>query len=324
MCVRFTATSGGRRRPDRPSVLDPMPSPPRSQAPTDPPPLRARCWGTRGSIPSPGPETARFGGNTSCLEVRTADDRCFIFDAGTGIRALGELLERGSQPAMVHLFLTHFHWDHIQGLPFFGPFYVAETTIRIHAAHQGGVDAETLLRAQMGPVYFPVPYESLEARMTFEPLSASAWRDDGVEVAWYRTRHPADTYGFRIRAGGTSVAYIPDNELVGGRYEVDGPEWRSGLEAFLEGVDLLFHDATYTDDEYPSRTGWGHSTVGQATELAECAGVKRLAFFHHAPYRTDEDLERIVATASEELAGRGSDLHVEAAAEGREIEIRRH
>ncbi|TVP54859.1 MAG: MBL fold metallo-hydrolase [Gemmatimonadales bacterium] len=299
-----------------------MNAPIRSSAPTDPTSLRARCWGTRGSIPSPGPETAVFGGNTSCLEVRTADGRCFVFDAGTGIRALGDRMAHDPGSGDVDLFLSHFHWDHIQGLPFFAPLYAAENTVRIHAARQGDVDVETLLRAQMGPVYFPVPYDSLEARMTFEPLTGSAWRHDGVEVAWYRTRHPADTYGFRIRSGGVSVAYFPDNELEGGRYEVDGPGWRSGLEAFLEGVDLLFHDATFTDEEYPSRTGWGHSTFVQAIELAERASVKRLAFFHHAPSRTDGELAGIVAEMRGELARRGSELEVEAATEGRELEIR--
>lgn len=283
--------------------------------------LRATCWGTRGSIPSPGPATARFGGNTPCLEIRTDADRCLIFDAGTGVRVLGNRLTEESRSTDVDLFVSHFHWDHIQGIPFFAPLHVADTTIRIHAARQGDMDIETLLQGQMGPVYFPVPYEALAASLSFEHLTGPPWRDDGLEVAAYRTRHPADTYGFRIRSGGAAVAYFPDNELEGASYAVDGPEWYPGLVEFLDGVDLLFHDAMFTDEEYVHVEGWGHSTFRQAVELAEDAGVKRLRFFHHAPDRTDADLVRIVEEARADAERRGSRLEIGAAAEAEELLI---
>lgn len=281
--------------------------------------LRATCWGTRGSIPSPGPATARFGGNTSCLEIRTDDDRCLIFDAGTGLRVLGNRLAREPRSTNVDLFVTHFHWDHIQGIPFFGPLHAEDTAMRIHGARQGGLDIETLLRAQMEPVYFSVPYETLGASLSFEHLSGTAWRDGGTEVAAYRVRHPADTYGFRIRTEQASVAYIPDNELLGASYPVDGPEWYPGLVNFLQGVDILFHDAMFTDEEYPSVEGWGHSTFNQAVKLAEDAGVKRLYFFHHAPDRTDSDLLRIMEETQADVARRGSRLELGVAAEGEEL-----
>lgn len=299
-----------------PSAKGKIPS--RAEAP---PPLRATCWGTRGSIPSPGPATARFGGNTSCLEVRTREDRCYIFDAGTGIRVLGNRLAQNPQPTDVDLFVTHFHWDHIQGIPFFAPLHVADSYIRIHAARQGDLDIETLLKGQMGPVYFPVPYETLAARLSFEHLTGGAWHDNGVEVAAYRVRHPAHTYGYRIRTTGASVAYIPDNELVGARYPVDGPTWYDGLVDFLADVDVLFHDAMFTDEEYPEVEGWGHSTFNQAVALAEEAGVKRLFFFHHAPERTDTDLLRILDDTRADVERRGSTLELGVAAEGEEVMV---
>lgn len=281
--------------------------------------LRATCWGTRGSIPSPGPATARFGGNTSCLEIRTDNDRCHIFDAGTGLRILGNRLSEESGATHVDMFVTHFHWDHIQGIPFFAPLHMEDTVIRIHAAKQGNLDIETLLRGQMGPVYFPVPYEALAATLEFQHLSGPPWRDNGTEVASYRVRHAADTYGYRITAGAASVAYIPDNELEGASYPVDSPDWYPGLVNFLEGVDVLFHDAMFTDEEYPRVEGWGHSTFNQAVKLAEDAGVKRLYFFHHAPERTDADLLRILDECRADVERRGSGLELGVAAEGEEL-----
>lgn len=292
-----------------------------SPQPGDPPrpPLRATCWGTRGSIPSPGRGTTRFGGNTSCLEVRTADDRCYIFDAGTGIRLLGSRLAGQPGTTDVDLFITHFHWDHIQGIPFFAPLYAEDTFIRIHAPRQGDLDIETLLKGQMGPVYFPVPYEALAASLSFEHVADVPWCDSGVEIASYRARHAAHTCGYRVRVAGAAVAYVPDNELVGGHHPVDRPQWYAGLVRFLEGVDILFHDAMYTDAEYGSVEGWGHSTVTQAVRLAEDAGVKRLLLFHHAPERSDDELDAIADTVRADVARRGSGLDVAIAREGDEL-----
>jgi len=281
-------------------------------------PLRARCWGTRGSMPTPGITTAGFGGNTSCVEVEAAG-RQFIFDAGSGIRLLGEELMRRPAAVQAEVFLTHFHWDHIQGLPFFGPLYNPDTRIRMHGAMQGDIDIRTLIAGQMGPIYFPVPFDQVEAHMDFVHLNGESWHEPGVVVDAIRVRHPADTYGYRVRCGNASIAYIPDNELVGGEYPLGARETYAKLVEFLDGADLLLHDAMFTTKEYEQRDGWGHSTFDQAVQLAEDAGVKRLFLFHHAPERTDADLSRIVEELRDDIARRGSTLELEVAEEGEDL-----
>ena len=282
--------------------------------------LSATCWGTRGSIPSPGHATAHFGGNTSCLLVQ-AGERRLIFDAGTGIRGLGQqMLQRGGGRTEADLFLTHFHWDHIQGIPFFAPLYDPATDIRIHGSPQGDRDVESIFRAQLKPIYFPIPFEALEAGMTFRHIDEGPWQDGDVTVSAMRVRHPANTYGYRIDARGLSVAYIPDNELIGASYPVEDG-WYDKLVEFLGGVDLLFHDAMFTDDEYPAHEGWGHSTFSQALDLARHAGVRSLRFFHHAPDRSDSELLDILTDLSQKLDASHSRLELGVAAEGEELPV---
>jgi phosphoribosyl 1,2-cyclic phosphodiesterase len=262
--------------------------------------------------------TAGYGGNTSCVEV-IARDRRFIFDAGSGIRLLGEHLTSLGEPVRAELFLTHFHWDHIQGLPFFKPLYSDKTRIRVHGAKQGDIDIQTLIAGQMGPIYFPVPFERVAAHMDFEHLGNEPWREPGVEVHSMRVRHPANTYGYKICADDATIAYIPDNELVGGNYPLEAGKTYDELVRFLAGVDVLFHDAMFTDAEYAQVDGWGHSTFTQTVRLGEDAGVKRLYLFHHAPERTDAELTRTLEELRNDLARRGSKLELGVAAEGEEL-----
>jgi len=278
-----------------------------------------RCWGTRGSIPSPGPSTAGFGGNTPCLEV-TAGGRTVIFDAGTGIRLLGEKLQEREGSVRATIFLTHFHWDHIQGFPFFGPLYDPGADLEIFGPEQGDLDIRTLFAGQMGPIYFPIPFEAVGARVDFRPMNEEEWAEDGVGVRSLRVRHPSFTVGYRLDAPGGTFCYVPDNELGGGEYPLTAG-WKERFLAFLEGADVLFHDAMLTEEEYPSRTGWGHSTFGQAVDLAGEAGVDRLYFFHHAPERSDVELDEIVERFREDVDRRGLDLEVGAAFEGEDIRI---
>jgi ribonuclease BN (tRNA processing enzyme) len=173
---------------------------------------------------------------------------------------------------------------------------------------------ESLIRGQMGPLYFPVPYEALSARITYQHLDQGHWEHDGVRMRSMRMRHTASTVGYRVEAFGKSVAFIPDNELVGGDYPVP-TRWMDDLIDFISGADLLFHDAMYTEEEYRSREGWGHSTFTQVLELAAESGVKRLQFFHHHPARTDQELDDIVQRFREAVAERGLDVQVDAASE---------
>ncbi|MEO5511457.1 MAG: MBL fold metallo-hydrolase, partial [Longimicrobiales bacterium] len=272
--------------------------------------------GTRGSLPSPGKHTFRYGGNTSCLEVR-ADNRVLIFDAGSGIRHLGDVLVRNGEVA-AELFLSHFHWDHIQGLPFFRPLYTPETTMRVHGPRQGTSDVQSLIAGQMGPIYFPVPFEALSAKLDFSDLDATPVMVGNAQVTPHRVRHPMNTYGFRVRNGDSAIAYIPDNELVGGHYDMPHG-WYESLCSFLEGVDVLVHDAMFTNEEYQKFAGWGHSTFRDAVRLAEDAGVGRLLLFHHSPERTDAALDRIVEELRNDIERRNSGLQLAVASEGEDI-----
>ena len=280
--------------------------------------VTVRCWGTRGSIPSPGPETVRYGGNTACFEVRHRGLR-LIFDAGSGIRPLGtDLVEKG--PNEIHIFLTHFHWDHIQGFPFFAPLYDPEDTIRVVGPKQRDIDVQNLFAGQMGPVYFPVPFSVVAAAMEFEHLNTGSYRVGDVELDVMRVKHPSFVVGYRIRVGGRTICFIPDNELEGSGYEV-GAGWEGRIREFVGDADLLIHDAMYTEDEYRARAGWGHSTFRQSVRLAEEGGVKRLLLFHHDPTRSDDELDEIVGRLRDDALARGSSLELGAAAEGADIRL---
>ncbi|HKP74334.1 MAG TPA: MBL fold metallo-hydrolase [Longimicrobiaceae bacterium] len=285
----------------------------------DAPALRVTCWGTRGSIPAPGPETVRFGGNTSCVEVNTATGCRLIFDAGTGIRALSSSLAAEARPLDAHLFVTHYHWDHIQGFPFLAQLYQPATRLRVHGPRQGDVSVDQALGGQMSPLYFPVPLEAMAAEVHFATADGQPWHGDGVCVDAFHVNHPGVTFGYRVSSGGASAVYVPDNELG----DDPDPEWYAGLVEFVRGADLLLHDAMLADAEYATRHGWGHSTFAQAVRLAEDAGVRRLALFHHAPDRTDAELDAIAAGLRDGLAARGSALVLCVADEGAEIALGR-
>jgi phosphoribosyl 1,2-cyclic phosphodiesterase len=278
--------------------------------------VTARCWGTRGSIPSPGPHTIRYGGNTTSFEVRHGDRR-LIFDAGSGIRMMGlDLLEHGGD--YHHIFLTHFHWDHIQGFPFFGPLYHPEIDLRIVGPKQNNIDVRSLFAGQMGPIYFPVPFSVVAATMSFEHLNEGTYEVGGARLRTMRLKHPSFVIGYRIEVGGRSICFLPDNEIDGDMYEV-GDGWYERLVDFVGDADLLIHDSMYTTEEYPSRVGWGHSTFDQSLKLAEDAGVDQLLFFHHDPTRSDDQLEEIVNRVRDDAMARGCSVRMDAASEGSAI-----
>ena len=279
--------------------------------------MRVQMWGTRGSLPTPGRATTKYGGNTSCLEVVAGEVR-LVFDAGSGIRALGERLAANGV-VDADLFLTHFHWDHIQGLPFFAPLYRAETRLGVHGPPQDGASVASLIAGVMAPMYFPVPYEAIAAQVSYmEVADGEEWSRGDVTVQAARVRHPSYTVGYRVAAGGVRMVYVPDNELRGEQYAT-GPEWEHGFRNFIADADVLIHDAMFTGAEYRARVGWGHSTYEQVIGVAEEAGVRQLVLFHHAPERTDEELDDLLDDLREGIERRGSGLELVAAEEGGEL-----
>jgi phosphoribosyl 1,2-cyclic phosphodiesterase len=288
--------------------------------------LTITFWGTRGSIPSPGPSTVRYGGNTPCVELRTEDGWLVILDAGTGIRELGRtLLERGDgRPIAGDIFLTHAHWDHIQGIPFFAPLFRKGNRFTIWGSRSLPTSIDRVVRDQMSPVVFPVSFEELQARIDFRELSAERCGGNGYEVAAHAVRHPGGALGYRFTTGnadGRALVYVSDNELsADARYD-DTPGWRESLVEFVRGASVLVHDTMYTADEYRSFIGWGHSTHEQAVELALDADVERLVLFHHRPERSDADVDRCVEKCRAIVAGRGRRLEVLAAAEGLTLQV---
>lgn len=275
-----------------------------------------RCWGTRGSIPSPGAETVRHGGNTTCVEVSDGETR-LIFDAGSGIRPMGvDVFEKG--PNEIHIFLTHFHWDHIQGFPFFAPLYDPDDTIRVVGPKQKDIDVQNLFAGQMGPIYFPVPFSVVAASMEFQHLNEGGYEVGNFQMEVMRVRHPSFVIGYRITIGGRVICFIPDNEIEGTIYEVE-PGFEKRLVDFVGDADLLIHDSMYTDEEYASRAGWGHSTFEQSLRLAKEGGVRELLFFHHDPTRTDLQLDAIVSRMEDEASSSG--VKVGAAIEGKIYEL---
>lgn len=281
--------------------------------------FRLTFWGTRGSIPTPGPQTTRYGGNTACISLAGPDGRLTILDAGSGLRPLGHELMRGrGRRLSADILLSHTHWDHIQGLPFFKPLSGIGNRFCVYGAAQEGVPLQEILRRQMDPMVFPVPLEALAARLEVHDIVEGAVPLRDFHVRAFRLRHPGTTLGYRLAPtdGGRDIAYLTDNELgPGGTYPVS-EDWRDRLVQFLNGTDTLVHDAMYSDEFIRLRAGWGHSTPREAVRLAADASCARLILFHHEPEHDDTTIERLLADAkayAREIAPR---LVVEAAAEG--------
>lgn len=285
---------------------------------------RVTFWGTRGSIPTPGPQTARYGGNTPCVAVEGAGGHLVILDAGTGIRALGlQLVEKQNGAIRAEILLTHAHWDHIQGLPYFKPFFAAGNAVRIWGSRQGTASLEAILRQQMDPAVFPVPLDALSASLTVQEIAAGEFSVGEFRVRAMKLRHPGTTLGYRLTpvAGGASLAYITDNELgAGGHYPLPA-SWRDDFIAFLKDVDVLVHDAMYTPAQLETHRGWGHSTYDEAVALAAEAGAQRLVLFHHEPEHTDAVMDKVVAAAQHTVRSKGLKLEVLAAQEGMQLTL---
>jgi CheY-like chemotaxis protein/phosphoribosyl 1,2-cyclic phosphodiesterase len=289
--------------------------------------MRIRFWGTRGSLPKPGKTTLRYGGNTSCVELRTDAGHLIVLDCGTGAHELGmALLDSGPSPLRGHLLISHTHWDHIQGFPFFAPLFAHDTEWDIYAPGGLGKRLDATLAGQMEYTYFPVTLEQLDATVRYHDLVEGAFDIEDVRVVARFLNHPALTLGYRLEVGGVSLVYAVDHEphsvhhADASNRDPVHQEDRRHIE-FCAGADLVIHDATYTLAEYPKRVGWGHSPVEYAVDVAVAAGVRRLALFHHAMTRDDDAVDRLVAVGRARAAARGSGVEVFAAAEGQVVEL---
>ncbi len=285
--------------------------------------MRVRFWGTRGSIAKAGPATVRYGGNTSCVEARSRAGTVLILDCGTGAHGLGQALEATrTGPLRGHILITHTHWDHIQGFPFFAPLFVEGDEWDVYAPRGLRESVRDTLTGQMQYTYFPVSFEQCAASIRFHDLVEGACTIGDVRVTTHYLNHPALTLGYRLEADGVAVVYGTDHEphsralAAGDASELEGEDRRHA--EFLAGADLVIHDAQYTAAEYPEKAGWGHSTVESVVATARAAGVRQLALYHHDPLRDDAAVDRLVGAARRQV---GDALAVLAAAEGLTIDL---
>jgi phosphoribosyl 1,2-cyclic phosphodiesterase len=261
--------------------------------------VRLKIWGCRGSLATPGPETVRYGGNTSCIEVMLADDDAIlVLDAGTGIRQLGDELER-RDVRKIHLCLTHLHLDHLEGLRFFAPLWNPDVSVEIWGPPSPLHSLRDRIARYFSPPLFPVDLRDVPAAMSFHDVPKESWSIDGARLTADLVVHPGPTIGYRLETSQGSVAYIPDHEpALAGAIGSNSTDWISG-SSLAQGVDALLHDAQYFEDEYADRVGWGHSSVADAVAFTRAVGAHRLVLFHHEPSHTDDELERLEARAHE-------------------------
>jgi CheY-like chemotaxis protein/phosphoribosyl 1,2-cyclic phosphodiesterase len=297
--------------------------------------MRVRFWGTRGSIATPGPDTVRFGGNTSCVAVRTNAGAYVIFDCGTGARALGAaLMAQSPGPISVTILLSHTHWDHIQGFPFFAPLFVAGNRITVYGPEGSGGSLRDVLAGQMEFTYFPVELGQLPATIAFQELSEGPHEIGGARIIAQYLHHPVMTLGYRLEADDAAVVYLSDHEPfsenlwhgnhTSSRAESIVHEGDRRHARFMAGADLVIHDAQYTPEEYPTKRTWGHSTYEYAVGMAAASGVRRLALTHHDPTHDDGFIEKVERRARAYAQQLGYAVDVCCAYEGLELELESH
>ena len=300
--------------------------------------MKFRFWGVRGSIPSPGPRTVRYGGNTTCIEVRSDDGTLVVLDAGTGIYALAQdLMRRRAEdgaPVHANIFITHSHWDHIHGLPLFAPLFVKGTRVCLHGARDDatGQGIEHVMGVQLQNSYFPVGEERMDATIEYRTLEIGVPHTVGDMVVHNVVmNHPVTNLGYRIECNGRAMFFTGDHEPFSNPHAPGSAEHAAAqgeierrerdIERALEGVDVLVADCSYTLEEYPSRQGWGHGTFDAAIALALKAGVRSLYCTHHEPTRSDDQLEAVFAEALARWHGRLQGLSVALAYEGLEVSL---
>lgn len=297
--------------------------------------MKIKLWGVRGSIPSPGPDTVKYGGNTPCLQVINPEkpNECIILEAGTGIRELGMAVMAAKEKPKIHILLSHTHWDHIHGLPFFVPLFVPGFNINIYGPVHYEKTLAEILAGQMDYAYFPVRTTELSADIAYKDLKEQNLRIGGLDVQTQYMNHPVMTLGYRFTGKGKTFVYTGDNEpyvnFQKGDKALDDEnldefveEQNSWVVKFVKESDLLVADAQYSDDEYLTKQGWGHSSIGHVVNMATRANVKKLVLFHHEPTRTDEALEALLVEAeAKKKELKNEDMEIFLAREKDEYEI---
>jgi phosphoribosyl 1,2-cyclic phosphodiesterase len=301
------------------------------------PPARIKLWGTRGSIAVPSPETLRYGGNTTCAELR-ADGELIVLDAGSGIRPLGVALDEEFQerPIKLSLLITHAHWDHILGFPFFKPAYDSKNEVRVFGFDGAGATFREIMTEPMKSPFFPITMRELSARMDIIKLNEMKFSLGKLDIHAAFVNHPGVCAGYRIFTSGGSIAFLPDHEpyqffvhaargreLTSEQVREIAVDQHAALVRFLRGSDILLLDSQYTDQEYENHIGWGHGSISSAVGLALEAEVQKLFLFHHDPSHDDEMVDMMVDSARKLVMTSGGHLEVEGARQGSEILLER-
>jgi phosphoribosyl 1,2-cyclic phosphodiesterase/ActR/RegA family two-component response regulator len=279
-------------------------------------------WGSRGTLPVPGKKTLKYGGNTNCVTMRVAKKHFFIFDAGTGIKELSNSLTHANNfPVRAKIFISHPHYDHINGIPFFVPLYMQGNEFEILGTSHAGISIEKLIGNQMDSVYFPITMSEFGAKITFRDLSEETFEIDDLHISTIFLNHPGKCLGYRIQHKNKSFCYITDNEL----YLEESPNYSQfevdRLVNFIKDTNVLVIDSTYTDEEYFRKIGWGHSCISRVVDVAHQARVKLLCLYHHDPDQFDKEIEQKLKQAKALLKARRSKTRCIAAREGEKVII---
>jgi phosphoribosyl 1,2-cyclic phosphodiesterase len=291
-----------------------------------------KFWGVRGSIPTPGPSTMRYGGNTPCVELKYGKEKMFILDAGSGIRELGESIIKQKKQIKANILISHLHWDHIQGIPFFVPAYIPGNEFTIHGAEEADMTLADIFHQQMNKVNFPIQFNELLAKFKFHPIYEGSYKIDGVNVDTLYLNHPGYALGYKFQINNKIVVYISDNEpfptYPSAPQDLDDLSTSTYIEDnnqrlinFALKADFFIHDAQYTPEEYKSKYQWGHSPYDYTVKIALQSKAKTLILFHHDPAHDDNFIDSILEAARKISWQAGSNMKIIAAQEGLEISL---